>query len=449
VAQEPVEVEVETPQEVIEEPVTTPCKATPFVEAEEVMEDTKRPQTPEEPEAQQEQELEEEAAAPSEECEIPDDVQEEEELQNGHHSDDDVNQVDEVEEPQVEEGEDEEVKSDSPVPTQVETDERASWVRNNRASQKSSFKLRSVTTEKRETEAKDEASEVQQKLEALKLKRQQSSSRKYSSNEKENDETEEERKERMKKLEERKKLREQKRLEEEERERKEAEEREAKLQEQQRIEREERERRRKEAEIKREEYRKGMTSQDDDVISTPLSPKTVVASPLSEKVNQLNKSITEAPKTTKTTPNVGSLGKAASLNDRLAKYNQASKQETKRTSSTAPKVIVSKDMKSVKNRWENAVNTTSNVKKMATPVAGNLASRKDMWESGQVQNMKITPVKKETSKLKVAPQFSSLKDQYLQKAASNQGVQKKNTIVTSQNVGNSLSKWESRSAQVQ
>merc|ERR1712136_674586 len=205
----------------------------------------------------------------------------------------------------------------------------------------------------------------------------------------------------------------------------------------------------KEAEIKREECRKGMTSQDDDVISTPLSPKTVVASPLSEKVNQLNKSITEAPKTTKTTPNVGSLGKAASLNDRLAKYNQASKQETKRTSSTAPKVIVSKDMKSVKNRWENAVNTTSNVKRMATPVAGNLASRKDMWESGQVQNMKITPVKKETSKLKVAPQFSSLKDQYLQKAASNQGVQKKNTIVTSQNVGNSLSKWESRSAQVQ
>merc|ERR1712136_506362 len=201
----------------------------------------------------------------------------------------------------------------------------------------------------------------------------------------------------------------------------------------------------KEAEIKREEYRKRMTSQDDDVISTPLSPKTVVASPLSEKVNQLNKSITEAPKTTKTTPNVGSLGKAASLNDRLAKYNQASKQETKRTSSTAPKVIVSKDMKSVKNRWENAVNTTSNVKKMATPVAGNLASRKDMWETGQVQNK--TPVKKEDSNKKpIAPQFSSLKDQYLQKAASNQTQQKKNTIVTSQNVGNSLSKWESRSA---
>merc|ERR1712136_453483 len=162
--------------------------------------------------------------------------------------------------------------------------------------------------------------------------------------------------------------------------------------------------------------------------------------------NQLNKSITEAPKTTKTTPNVGSLGKAASLNDRLAKYNQASKQETKRTSSTAPKVIVSKDMKSVKNRWENAVNTTSNVKKMTTPVAGNLASRKDMWETGQVQNK--TPVKKETSNKKpIAPQFSSLKDQYLQKAASNQtAAQKKNTIVTSQNVGNSLSKWESRSA---
>jgi len=185
-----------------------------------------------------------------------------------------------------------------------------------------------------------------------------------------------------------------------------------------------------------------MTSSHNDVI-TPTANEV-------NGVNQLNKSITEAPKTPKTTPVVG-VGKAASLNDRLAKYNQASKQETKRTPSTTPKVIASKDMKSVKNRWENAVNTTTNVKKMTTPVAGNLASRKDMWESGKVQNSTKTPVKKLETYSKTAPQFSSLKDQYLQKAASNTTTaQKKNNIVTSQNVGNSLSKWESRSsAQVQ
>ena len=57
--------------------------------------------------------------------------------------------------------------------------------------------------------------------------------------------------------------------------------------------------------------------------------------------------------------------------------NNIFSQETKRAPSTTPKVIASKDMKSVKNRWENAVNTTSNVKKVNIKMSSSLIDVKN------------------------------------------------------------------------
>nr|XP_026689940.1 caldesmon isoform X2 [Ciona intestinalis] len=129
-------------------------------------------------------------------------------------------------------------------------------------------------------ESNDDAAhdEVQEKLNALKLKRQESEKKKYQTDSSQDDG---DAKSKLKMLEEKRKLREQKRLEEEEREKEEALKREAEYQEKLRIEKEERTKRRLEAEAKRQEYRKQLSKSDDEPKS-PLSPKGL-ASPLASK----------------------------------------------------------------------------------------------------------------------------------------------------------------------
>jgi hypothetical protein len=181
-----------------------------------------------------------------------------------------------------------------------------------------------------------------------------------------------------------------------------------------------------------------LSSQGDE--ATPLSPVNV-SSPLSEKVNQLNKSLAATPKASKTP--VAVVGKAESLSTRLEKYsNQAAKQDVKRTPSS--KVVASKDMKSVKNRWERAVTTTgpAPVRKPGV-AAGNISSRKNMWETGQVANTTTAKSKKDYENFK-KPAFSSLKDQYLKASQSTGASPAKKGSETSAiktGVASRLNKW--------